>query len=157
MANLSINKVVLAGNVAAEPLTRWTQGGKPVASVRLATSKKYKDGNEWKEHTEWHNLKFFDKLAEQAGNKLQKGTSIYIEGELHTRKYSDKDTKQDRYITEVYVYELKIIDRAKKAPGDDKNSHSASSANAGYPNLDDEAESWHNFGSQVPGEMESPV
>lgn len=157
MSNFSINKVTLAGNVGAEPITRRTPEDKAVVSLRLATSKKYKDGKEWKEITEWHNLKFFDKIAEQAENRLQKGTSIYVEGELHTRKYMDKDTKLDRYITEVVVHELKVIDRAKKGIVDGTGNRANASSHAGDPNLDDDAGAWSNFGSQGSEALECPV
>lgn len=157
MSNFSINKVILAGNVGADPITRRTPDNKAVVSVRLATSKRYKDGKDWKEITEWHNLKFFDKIGEQAENRLQKGTSIYIEGELHTRKYMDRDSKQDRYITEVVVHELKVIDRAKKGIGDGTGNRTHPSPNAGDPIQDDDAGAWNNFGSQGPEALECPV
>lgn len=150
MAKLSINKAVLAGNLGADPEKRYTPDGKAVTTVRLATSKSYKEGKEWKEHTEWHTVKFFDKLADAAADKLQKGTSIYIEGEIRTRKYKDKETKTDRYVMEIFAHEMKVIDRAKKSAGEDSSSNAGSSRSGNGSNADNDSDGWRNFGASAP-------
>ncbi len=99
-----INKVILIGNLGAEPEIRYMPSGDPVANVNIATSESWKDKNtgETQERTEWHRVVFFGKLAEIAKQYLHKGSKVYIEGQLRTRKWQDKEG-QDRYTTEVYV------------------------------------------------------
>jgi len=99
-----INKVILIGNLGADPDVRYTQAGDPIANVNLATSESWKDKNtgEAQERTEWHRVVFFGKLAEIVKDYLHKGSKIYVEGQLRTRKWQDKEG-QDRYTTEVVV------------------------------------------------------
>ena len=99
-----VNKVILIGNLGADPEVRYMASGDPVANVRLATSESWKDKNtgEARERTEWHRVVFFGRLAEIVQQYLQKGSKIYVEGKLRTRKWQAQDG-QDRYTTEVVV------------------------------------------------------
>lgn len=104
MARGGVNKVILIGNLGAKPEVRYTAGGDAVANIRVATSESWKDRNtgETQERTEWHNVVFFGKLAEIVAQYLHKGSKIYVEGKLRTRKWQGQDG-QDRYTTEVVV------------------------------------------------------
>lgn len=106
----SKNLVILIGNIGADPETRYTAGGDAICNIRLATSDSYKDKNtgEKKEITEWHRVVFYRKLAEVAGQYLKKGSQVYIEGKIKTRKWQDKDG-QDRYTTEIQAGEMKML------------------------------------------------
>lgn len=104
MANRGVNKVILIGNLGQDPEIRYMQNGGAVANINLATSQTWKDKNtgDIKEKTEWHRVILFGKLAEIAGEYLSKGSQIYIEGSLQTRKWKDKNGL-DRYTTEIVV------------------------------------------------------
>jgi single-strand DNA-binding protein len=107
---MTVNKVILVGNLGADPETRTTQGGMMIANLRIATSerRKDKDGN-WADHTEWHRCTAFGKTAENAAKFLKKGKQVYIEGSLRTTKFQDKETGKDRYSTEVVVNDLRFL------------------------------------------------
>lgn len=107
-----VNKVILVGNLGRDPELRYSPNGGAVANLSLATSLQWKDKNtgEKVEKTEWHRIILFRKLAEIDGEYLRKGSKVYIEGHLQTRKYQDKNTGQDRFITEVVVDELQMLD-----------------------------------------------
>jgi single-strand DNA-binding protein len=114
----SVNKVILVGNLGADPEIRRTQDGRPIANLRLATSDSWKDKNtgERKEKTEWHRVVIFNEnLCRIAEQYLKKGSKIYVEGALQTRKWQDQ-SGQDRYSTEVVLQgfrgELTLLDRA---------------------------------------------
>lgn len=104
MARSGINKVILIGNLGADPEVRYMPSGMAVASLRLATSESWKDKTtgEPQERTEWHRVSIFGKLGEIAGQYLRKGSKVYVEGKLRTRKWQGQDG-QDRYTTEVVV------------------------------------------------------
>jgi len=104
MAARGVNKVILVGNLGSDPEMRYTQDGKAIASLSLATSESWNDRNSGQqvEKTEWHRISMFGKLAEIAGQYLKKGSKVYIEGKLQTRKWQDQQG-QDRYSTEVVV------------------------------------------------------
>jgi single-strand DNA-binding protein len=105
----SVNKVILVGNLGADPETRYTTGGDAVTTIRLATSDTWKDkGGEKQERTEWHRVVFFGKLAEIAGEYLKKGRSVYVEGRIQTRKWQDKEG-QERYTTEIVASEMQML------------------------------------------------
>lgn len=106
----SLNKVILIGNLGADPETRYAPSGDAICNIRLATTDTWKDkaSGEKKEATEWHRVVFFGRLAEVAGEYLRKGSQIYIEGRLTTRKWQDKDG-QDRYTTEIRGDEMKML------------------------------------------------
>ena len=99
-----INKVILVGNLGADPETRYMPSGGAVTNVRLATTRSWKDKNtgEQQERTEWHRVVIFGRLAEVAAEYLRKGSQAYVEGELRTNKWQDRDGN-DRYTTEVVV------------------------------------------------------
>lgn len=103
MANKGINKVILIGNLGGDPEVRYTPTGKPIASFTLATSERWKDQNgQEKNKTEWHRISMFGKLAEIAGEYLKKGSQVYIEGKLQTKKWQNQQG-QDQYTTGVVV------------------------------------------------------
>lgn len=107
-----VNKVILIGNLGKDPEVRYMPSGSAVANVTLATSEQWKDkqSGERQERTEWHNVVFFNRLAEIAGEYLKKGSKVYVEGSLRTRKWQDKNTGQDRYTTEVVASEMQMLD-----------------------------------------------
>ncbi|MDX1253111.1 MAG: single-stranded DNA-binding protein [Gammaproteobacteria bacterium] len=107
-----VNKVILIGNLGKDPEVRYMPSGSAVANVTIATSESWKDKQtgEKKERTEWHNVEFFNRLAEIAGEYLKKGSKVYIEGSLRTDKYQDKTTGADRYITKIVASELQMLD-----------------------------------------------
>lgn len=108
----ALNKVLLIGNLGADPETRYTTSGDAVCSIRLATTDTWRDkaSGEQREATEWHRIVFYRRLAEIAGQYLKKGSQVYIEGRLRTRKWQDKDG-QDRYTTEIEATEMKMLGR----------------------------------------------
>jgi single-strand DNA-binding protein len=107
----SVNKVILIGNLGADPESRYLPSGDAICNVRIATTETWKDKttNEKKEATEWHRVAFFGKLAEIAGEYLKKGSQVYVEGSLRTRKWQDKETGQDRYATEIRGDVMKML------------------------------------------------
>lgn len=106
---MSVNKVVLIGRLGKDPEVRIMPNGESVANVTLATSENWKDKSGVKqEKTEWHNLVFYRRTAEVAGEYLKKGSQIYIEGKLQTRKWQTKEG-QDRYSTEIIVHEMQML------------------------------------------------
>ena len=106
----SVNKVILIGNLGAHPETRYLPSGDAVTNIRIATSEKWKDkSGEQQEHTEWHRIAFFGKLAEIAGEYLKKGSPVYVEGRIRTRKWQDKESGQDRYSTEVVADRMQLL------------------------------------------------
>ncbi|AOS96861.1 Single-stranded DNA-binding protein [Microbulbifer aggregans] len=107
-----INKVILIGNLGADPETRYMPSGGAVTNVNLATSETWKDKQtgQQQERTEWHRVVFFNRLAEIAGEYLRKGSKVYIEGSLRTRKWQDKQSGQDRYTTEIVASEMQMLD-----------------------------------------------
>ena len=106
----SVNKVILIGNLGRDPEMRYTPSGSAVCNVSLATTRNWKDKNsgERVEQTEWHRVVFYDRLAEIAGEYLKKGRSVYVEGRLKTRKWQDKEGK-DQYTTEVIAEQMQML------------------------------------------------
>ncbi|HUO81692.1 MAG TPA: single-stranded DNA-binding protein [Gammaproteobacteria bacterium] len=105
-----INKVILVGNLGADPETRYMPSGGAVTNIRVATSESWKDKQtgDQQERTEWHNVAFFGKLAEIAGEYLRKGSQVYVEGRLRTRKWQDKQGN-DRWTTEIVANEMQML------------------------------------------------
>lgn len=128
----SLNKVQLIGNLGADPETRYAPSGDAICNIRIATTDTWKDKStgEKKEATEWHRVSFFGKLAEIAGQYLKKGSQVYIEGSLRTRKWQDKDGK-DQYTTEIRGDELKML--GNKTPGQSGESKPATPSNSSAP------------------------
>ncbi|AMN46548.1 single-stranded DNA-binding protein [Steroidobacter denitrificans] len=105
-----INKVILVGNLGADPDTRYMPSGKAVCNIRIATSETWKDrqSGDQQERTEWHSVVMYDKLGEIAAEYLRKGSQVYIEGKLRTRKWQDKEGK-DRYSTEIIADQMQML------------------------------------------------
>lgn len=113
-----INKVILIGNLGSDPETRYLPSGAPVATLSVATSESWKDkqSGEMQTRTEWHRVALFNRLAEIAGEYLRKGSKVYIEGSLRTRKWEDKNGVE-RYTTEIVGSELQMLDSRGGAQG----------------------------------------
>jgi single-strand DNA-binding protein len=126
-----INKVILVGNLGKDPETRSLPSGEAVTNITVATSDSWKDKQtgEQKEKTEWHNVVFFKRLAEIAGQYLKKGSQVYIEGSLRTRKWQDKEGK-DRYTTEIVAQEMQMLG---SKPGGGSASYDRGGAKADTP------------------------
>jgi len=106
---MSVNKAILVGRLGKDPETRYMTSGEAVTNATLATSETWKDkAGEKQEKTEWHSLVFYRRLAEVAGEYLKKGSQVYIEGKIQTRKWQDKEGK-DRYTTEIIVNEMQML------------------------------------------------
>jgi single-strand DNA-binding protein len=112
MSMASVNKVILIGNLGADPETRYMPNGDAVCNIRVATTESWKDkqSGEKKEITEWHRVVFYRKLAEIAGQYLKKGSQVYLEGRIRTRKWTDKEG-QERYTTEIEANEMQMLGR----------------------------------------------
>lgn len=105
----SVNKVILIGNLGADPETRYLPSGDAVTNIRIATTENWKDkSGDKQEHTEWHRISFFGRLAEIAGEYLKKGSPVYIEGRIRTRKWQDKEG-QDKYSTEIVADRMQLL------------------------------------------------
>ena len=106
----SVNKVILIGNLGKDPEVRYAPSGSAICNITLATSRNWKDktSGERQEETEWHRVVFFDRMAEVAGEYLKKGKSVYIEGRLRTRKWTDKEGV-DKYTTEVMADRMEML------------------------------------------------
>lgn len=106
-----VNKVILIGNCGQDPETRYTAAGSAITNVTIATSESWKDKQtgQKQERTEWHRVVFFNRLAEIAGEYIKKGSKIYVEGKLQTRKWKDQQG-QDRYTTEIVASEMQMLD-----------------------------------------------
>ena len=118
-----VNKVLLIGNLGGDPEVRYTASGNAVANVTLATSSAWKDKStgDLQERTEWHRIVFFNRLAEIVGEYLHKGSKVYIEGSLRTRKWEDNDNVT-RYTTEIIANEMQILDSRNSGQRQSNNS-----------------------------------
>jgi len=150
---MSVNKVILVGRLGKDPETRYMTSGEAVTNCTLATSENWKDkSGEKQERTEWHNLVFYRRLAEIAGEYLKKGSQIYVEGKLQTRKWQDKEGK-DRYTTEIIVNEMTML--GGKSSGGSfevvENKPASSSGNTAAPAKAAAAKSsFDNFDDDIP-------
>ena len=119
MASRGINKVILVGNLGADPENRTSQAGSAITNLSIATSESWKDKNtgQQQERTEWHRVVFFNRLAEIAAEYLRKGSKVYVEGSLRTRKWQDQ-SGQDRYTTEIVGNEMQMLDSRNSSSGD---------------------------------------
>ena len=128
-----VNKVILIGNLGKDPEVRYMPSGSPVVNVTIATSEQWVDkaSNEKKERTEWHNVVFFNKLAEIVAEYLKKGSQVYIEGRLQTEKWQDKEGK-DRYTTKILANEMQMLgSRASGSGGSAEFNQNRSKASSG--------------------------
>jgi len=141
MASRGINKVILIGNLGKDPETRYMPSGGAVTNITVATSETWKDkqSGEQQERTEWHRVVFFNRLAEIAGEYLKKGSKVYIEGSLRTRKWQGNDG-QDRYTTEIVANEMQMLDSrggsaeySQSAPAARSNQSSANTSQQQAP------------------------
>ena len=128
----SVNKVILVGNLGADPETRYMPSGDAVTNIRLATTDRYKDkqSGEFKEATEWHRIAFFGKLAEIAGQYLKKGSSVYIEGRIRTRKWQDQ-SGQDKYSTEIVADQMQMLGGRNGGSTSDNDDQSQGAGQSG--------------------------
>lgn len=122
-----INKVILIGNLGADPDTRYMPSGKAVTNIRVATSESWKDKQtgDTQERTEWHSIVMYDKLGEIAAEYLRKGSQVYLEGKLRTRKWQDKEGK-DRYTTEIIADQMQMLGGRGGGAGASSEPRSAS-------------------------------
>jgi single-strand DNA-binding protein len=128
-----INKVILIGNLGQDPEVKYMPNGGAVTNVTIATSESWKDKNtgEQKENTEWHRVVFFRRLAEIAGEYLKKGSKVYIEGKLQTRKWQDQ-SGNDRYTTEIVANEMQMLD-SRGGGGGGGNFNQSAGQSSGAP------------------------
>ena len=114
----SVNKAILVGHLGKDPETRYAPSGDAICNITLATTDTWRDkaSGEKREATEWHRVVFFGKLAEIAGQYLRKGSQVYVEGSLRTRKWQDKDG-QDRYTTEIRADQMKMLGGKQEGDG----------------------------------------
>jgi len=128
MASRGVNKVILVGNLGQDPETKYMPSGGAVTNISVATSDQWKDKQtgQPQERTEWHRVVFFNRIAEIAGEYLRKGSKVYIEGSLRTRKWQGQDG-QDRYTTEIVCNEMQMLD--SRGGGGDNNSYGQDSYN----------------------------
>ena len=127
---MSVNKVILVGNLGKDPELRYTPSGVAVASFSMATTERFKDKNGEKQtKTEWHNIIYWRNLAEICGKYLHKGKQIYVEGKIQNRSYDDKDGNK-RYISEVVINDMQMI--GSRDDGQQQNNQPAQQNNNGY-------------------------
>jgi single-strand DNA-binding protein len=107
-----VNKAILLGNLGKDPEVRYTQSGAAVTNFSVATTRAFKSGEDWKEETEWHNIVVFGRTAERCSEYLQKGSQVYIEGRIQTRKWEDRDGNT-RYTTEIVAFDVQFLSRAR--------------------------------------------
>ena len=134
----SINKVILLGNLGADPEIRYTAGGDAVATVSVATSSSWNDkqSGEKREKTEWHRVVFFRRLAEIVGEYLKKGSSIYVEGQLQTNSYEDKNTGERKFSTQIVAREMQMLGSRNNMDGQQDSPQEMQSQES--PAFDDE-------------------
>lgn len=119
----SVNKVIIVGNLGRDPETRYSPNGEAVTNITVATTEQWKDktSGEKKQQTEWHRVTFYRRLAEIAGQYLKKGSSIYLEGKLQTRKWTDKEGVE-RYTTEIIAESMQMLGGAPKEDASDQEA-----------------------------------
>ncbi len=150
-----VNKVILIGNLGADPETRFMPSGGAVTNVRLATSETWKDkqSGQMQERTEWHRVVFFNKLGEIAGEYLKKGSKVYIEGSIRTRKWQGQDG-QDRYTTEIVANEMQMLDGRGDGGGGQGGGYASQGNQGGYQNQNQNEN--YGGGSAAPQQNQNP-
>jgi single-strand DNA-binding protein len=124
----SVNKVILVGNLGRDPEMRYLPSGEAVANLAVATTDKYKDkSGQMVEQTEWHRVSFFGRTAEVCGQYLKKGSQVYIEGSIRTRKYTDKDGVE-KYATEIRGDRMQMLGGGERSAGGDSGGHERSAS-----------------------------
>lgn len=146
-----VNKVILVGNLGKDPEVRYMPSGGAVANITVATSEQWKDkqSGEQKERTEWHNVVFYQRLAEIVGEYLKKGSQVYIEGSLRTRKWQDK-SGNDRYTTEIIASEMQMLGGRGGAGGGSNYSGGSKAQPAGDGGGNDEGRFDQGFDDDIP-------
>ena len=146
-----INKVILVGNLGKDPEIRYSASGAAIANITIATSDSWKDKQtgEKQERTEWHRVVFFNRLAEVVGEYLKKGSQVYVEGRLQTRKWQDKEG-QDRYTTEIVASEMQMLGGRGAPAGDGQGSHGSSPAPSQPSAPQGNAGGFDNFDDDIP-------
>jgi single-strand DNA-binding protein len=152
----SVNKVILVGNLGADPEIRYLPNGDAVANIRLATTESWKDktSGEKRELTEWHRVVFYRRLAEIVGQYLKKGSSVYIEGRIRTRKWQDKEG-QERYTTEIEANEMQMLGGRQSASASGGETEYRNPAPAAAPSSpaaspDKQASSFEDMDDDIP-------
>ena len=142
-----INKVIIVGNCGQDPETRYLPSGGAVTNMSLATSEAWKDKNtgEQQERTEWHKVVFFNRLGEIAGEYLKKGSKVYVEGSLRTRKWQGQDGS-DRYTTEIVASEMQMLD----SRGETQQSAAACTPSAAQPSAQGNFQEPQGFDDDIP-------
>ena len=150
MATRGVNKVILIGNLGQDPEVRYMPNGGAVCNITVATSETWKDKNtgENQEKTEWHRVVMFRKLAEIAGEYLKKGSKVYLEGKLQTRKWQDQQG-QDRYMTEIVADEMQMLD-SRGGSADFTPSQSRGSSGGERPQQPQSAPVDNSFEDDIP-------
>ncbi len=151
---MSVNKVILVGNLGKDPELRYTPSGAAVATFSLATSERYKDkSGQMQEKTEWHNIVVWRNLAEICGKYLHKGKQIYIEGRIQTRSYDDRDGNK-RYMTEIVADQMQMLGRAGEegggAPRESRPARNQPTAQESTPPYEDFADPPFNPDDDIP-------
>jgi single-strand DNA-binding protein len=126
-----VNKVILIGNLGADPEVRYTTDGQPIVTIRIATSESWKDklSGELQERTEWHRVVFYNRLAQIASEYLKKGSKVYVEGSIRTNKWQDQ-SGQDRYTTQIIANSLQMLDSKGSAGAGGVSSFNAPAVGA---------------------------
>lgn len=150
----SVNKVIIVGNLGKDPETRYMPNGDAVCNITVATSERWKDKatGEKKELTEWHRVVFYRKLAEIAGQYLKKGSPVYLEGRIRTRKWQDKEG-QDRYTTEIEANEMQMLgsrEGMSDAPPRESGGASGGSGNRPAPAAQPAGGNLNDFEDDIP-------
>ncbi|OGQ18408.1 MAG: hypothetical protein A2138_16340 [Deltaproteobacteria bacterium RBG_16_71_12] len=136
-----VNKVILVGNLGKDPEVRYVQSGNAVCTLRLAVNERRKEGDQWKDHTEWMDVVTFGKTAENAGQYLQKGRQVYVEGRMQTRQYKDKEG-HEKWRTEVVANQVLFLGGGERGAGANtgagpRKNEGARPASGGPPPGDD--------------------
>jgi single-strand DNA-binding protein len=145
----SVNKAIIVGNLGKDPEVRYSASGDAMCNLTVATSESWKDKatGEKKESVEWHRISFFGKLAEICGQYLKKGSQVYVEGSIRTRKWTDKDG-QERYTTEIRGDEMKML--GSKSDGGQRNQDSEPTDYAPAPAKNKPKPSFDDLGDDIP-------
>lgn len=145
-----INKVILIGNLGSDPEARYTPGGNAVVTVNIATSTSWKDkqSGEMQERTEWHRVVFFNRLAEIVNEYLRKGSKVYVEGSLRTRKWTDKNNVE-KYTTEIVANEMQMLDGRGAGQSATADHDSMGSSHSGSTQSSN-AQPTHDFDDDIP-------
>ena len=146
-----VNKVILVGNCGQDPESRYMPSGNAVTNVSIATSETWKDKQtgQPQERTEWHWVVFFNRLGEIAGEYLRKGSKVYVEGSLRTRKWQDQ-SGQDRYTTEIIASEMQMLDSRQSGGGFEPNAPSAPQQSAPQPQAAAAGDNFNDFDDDIP-------